>query len=258
MSWRREQRWRIAAVVTGVRPLAAARAEAGASWLREQRWRIAAIVTGLAVVVAGKEYYRDATAGDLRWLLAPTAQLVSWVTGYEFGYEAGQGWISTDAMFVIAPACAGLHFALAAFLALVLGGLPGMTTARAAAQRVALALVLAYCATLVVNAIRIAIAVDMHRADLHRIEGIAVYLGGLCGVYALARALDGKQLRALRWVAIPLCAYLLVTLALPLANGAAARAEFARHATAVLAACLVVVVLATSIELVRSYLRRRS
>src|SRR5690606_10931072 len=86
-----------------------------AAFLREHRWRIAALAVAAAVIVVGKQFYRDATPADLRWILAPTAKLVSWLSGHAFVYESGQGWINTDVMFVIAPACAGVHFALAAF-----------------------------------------------------------------------------------------------------------------------------------------------
>lgn len=228
------------------------------SWLRENRWRIAAVVVALAVVVAGKEYYRDATASDLRWILAPTAQLVSWLTGHDFIYEAGQGWMNIDVMFVIAPACAGVNFALAAFLALTLGGLAGMTSWQATAKRLVMVATLAYSATIVVNTIRIAVAVDMRRADLHRLEGIVVYLGGLCGLYVLARALDGHRQRALHWLAIPLGAYVLITLVMPLANGAAQRDDFVRHATTVLAACVVVLAIASFAAVVRWTSRRNA
>jgi exosortase K len=215
------------------------------------RWRIAAVVAALTVVVAGKEFYRAATANDLRFVLAPTAQLVSWITGHDFAYEAGQGWINTDVMFVIAPVCAGVNFALAAFLALTLGGLAGMTSWQTTLKRLALAALLAYAGTLVVNTIRISIAVELHRPDTHRAQGIAVYLAGLCALYAIARAIEGRKLRGAGWLAIPLCAYILITLVMPLANGAAQRDDFLTHATAVLVACFAVVAVATCFELAR-------
>jgi exosortase K len=232
------------------------------SFVREHRWRIAAVAVALAVVVVGKQLYRDATPADLRGILAPTAQLVSWITGHDFLYEAGQGWINLDVMFVIAPACAGVNFALAAFLALVLGSLSGMTSARTTASRLARAALVAYAATLVVNTVRIAIAVHMHRADLHRVEGIVVYLGGLVGLYALARAADtsktsGRKSRTSTWFAIPLGAYLLITLVMPIANGAATRDDFVRHATTVLAVCFVVVAIASFCDVIRWSLRRK-
>lgn len=172
--------------------------------MSKHRWRIAAVLVALAVVVVGKEYYRTATAADLRWILAPTAQLVSWITGGDFVYEAGPGWVDRDIGFIIAPVCAGVNFALAAFLALVLGALGAMATARDAALRLARAAVFAYAATVVVNTIRISIAVAMHRQNLsgmdreqlHTIEGIVVYFGGLCALYALARAIEARRQHA--------------------------------------------------------------
>jgi exosortase K len=175
--------------------------------LRAHRWQIAAGLVVLAVIVAGKHHYRSASAGELGWILAPTAWLSGAASGGNFVYEAGAGWIDRDLRFLIAPPCAGLHFALAAFLALGLGALPAMRTARGAAAALLAAAGLAYAATLIVNTARIAIAIAMHRGtidvggldrvELHRLEGIVVYLGGLCALYALARAL---QRRRMSWV----------------------------------------------------------
>jgi len=118
--------------------------------------------------------------------------------------EWKQGWQPVEiGRFIIAPPCAGVNFALAAFLALALGGLGGITTAKRAALRLAAAAAIAYVATLIVNTTRIAIAVAMHRgtidvgdwdrSELHRIEGIVVYLGGLCALYALARSVEMRR-----------------------------------------------------------------
>lgn len=214
------------------------------SFLRAHRWQLVGVALALAVVVAGKQLYRTATAADLAFILAPTAQLVSWVSGGNFVYELGPGWVDPHIGFIIAPACSGVNFALAAFLALSLGSWSQMTSPRGVASRIAIAAALAYLATLVVNTIRIAIAIAMHRGtidiggwdreELHRIEGIVVYLAGLLAVYAIARGIERKH-RA--WIAVPLAAYLVITLLLPALNGAAARPEFAMHALWVLALC---------------------
>jgi exosortase/archaeosortase family protein len=78
-----------------------------------------------------------------------------------------------------------------------------MKSAGQTLKRLAGAAALAYVATLVVNTIRIAIAIAMHRGtidlggydrgDAHRIEGIVIYLGGLCALYALARATSTRR-----------------------------------------------------------------
>ena len=54
------------------------------------------------------------------------------------------------------------------------------------------------------------------------------------------RRLAGR-LRRLRWMAVPVAAYLAITLVLPALHGAAARPGFAVHAAWVLAGCAAVV-----------------
>lgn len=160
------------------------------------RWQLAALAISAILVVAGKQAYRAASPDELAWILAPTARLVSLVTGSHFVAEAGVGWIDRDATFVIAPACAGVHFLITAFVVLVLGWLAAMRTARTTTSRLAGALGLAYAATLVVNTLRIAIALALHRGaldlgdldrgEVHRLEGVIVYLASLCALHALA------------------------------------------------------------------------
>jgi exosortase K len=164
-------------------------------------------VIAVAVVVVGKQAYRGASAAELGWILAPTARLVSAVSGTDFVYEAGVGWVDIGVTFIIAPACAGVNFAIAGFLALTLGWLGGMRSARTVVARLAAAAALAYVATLVVNTVRIVIALALHlgtidlrgldRAEVHRFEGIVVYLAGLCALYALAGTLVSRSPHAL-------------------------------------------------------------
>ena len=160
--------------------------------------QVIALAVAALVVVAGKEYYRTASPEDLRWILAPTVHAVTALGCGHFTFDPGAGWLDPQLGFAIVPACAGLHFALAAFLALVIGSLGGIRDLRSCAIRLCAAAAIAYTATLVVNTIRIAIAIRMHRMDLanseelHRLEGTIVYLGGLCALYALARSLDRR------------------------------------------------------------------
>ncbi len=49
------------------------------------------------------------------------------------------------------------------------------------------------------------------------------------------------RLHRLRWMLVPLAAYLAITLVLPAANGAATRADFVRHAAWVIGGCAVMV-----------------
>lgn len=232
--------------------------------MKVNRPQLAGIAIAVAVVIFGKHYYRNASADEIAWLLAPTAHLVSAATGADFVREAGAGWIDRDIMFLIAPVCAGCQFLFAGFFVTAIAWLGQMRTWPAMAQRLAIAAACAYLATLAVNAIRISIAVWMHAArvssgDWHRLEGIAVYLGGLCALYALAtstrraptpvRSIDRASRRAApwramysryQWLAVPMAIYVAMTLVLPALNGAWVRPGFARHAAVIGLSCGVV------------------
>ncbi len=69
-----------------------------------------------------------------------------------------------------------------------------------------------------------------------------------------------RHLERLRWTAVPIAVYLVITLVLPIANGAAGRTDFAHHALWVLLGCSVVVgsiaVVGAGIELAARAARR--
>jgi hypothetical protein len=48
------------------------------------------------------------------------------------------------------------------------------------------------------------------------------------------------RLARVRWLTVPLGAYVVITLLLPIANGAASRSDFAHHAAWVLGSCVAV------------------
>lgn len=64
----------------------------------------------------------------------------------------------------------------------------------------------------------------------------------------------------LRWMMVPIGAYLVITLVLPLAHGAAIRGGFAHHAAWVFAGCALMVATALiggiAIELIRATIQR--
>jgi exosortase K len=140
----------------------------------------------VAVVLAVKLYYSSASAADLDWILRPTVWLVEIGTGLAFVREAGVGYFSRDVGFAVIPACAGVNFLVVAFASLVFGQL-------GRARRPLLlffgAMVPAFASTLVANAVRLVIAVELHRqrlswhwltpARLHQLEGVVVYVTAL-------------------------------------------------------------------------------
>ena len=199
----------------------------------------------VALVIWGmKRHYADARPDDLWWILAPTARLVGVMTDTAFAVVPGEGYVSHARLFVIEKSCAGINFMIAAFGMLVFALLHRVTTAGSGVRVLAAAMLASYAAAVLVNAMRITIAMwladhpmapaAITAADVHRYEGVAVYFIGLVLLHELVRRVE-CVVRTFRHAALPLGWYYLVTLGLPLANGAAqSGAAFARHALVVL------------------------
>jgi exosortase K len=242
--------------------------------------RTLAILLLVALAMWGmKRYYAEAPVDELQWILGPTATLVTVLTGVPFEWEPGQGYLSRERFFLIAKACAGINFMIAAFgmVAVVRGRLA--TSCRAAAGVLLMCVLASYSAAVCVNAARIAVAMwlaahsagvaGMTAAQVHRVEGITCYFGGLVLLYQLVQYIDGGSERVIPGAegacppkharigrcegGVPLFWYLVITVAVPLANGAASGGKvFVEHTLFVVAVPLVLVALAAGgRELVR-------
>jgi exosortase K len=200
------------------------------------------VLAVVALVAYGlKRHYAVASSDALSWILTPTAQLVSLVTGVAFTAVPGEGYLSAERMFLIEKACAGVNFMIAAFAMVVSAQLHRVRSVPAGVAIVGMSALVSYAAAVIVNAVRIVIAMWLaaHRAPLssltaaevHRLEGVVVYFLGLLLLYVLVQRLDRRA--QMFEYAVPLGSYYLVTLGLPLANGAWSVAFF-RHAVIVL------------------------
>jgi exosortase K len=159
------------------------------------------VLTVVVLAIWGmKRYYADARADDLWWILSPTARLAGVVTGTAFAVTPGEGYFSHERLFLIEKSCAGINFMIAAF-GMVTFALFHRVGSRVSGARVLAASLLAsYSAAVLVNAARIAIAVwlaahpvalsTFTAAQVHRVEGITVYFGGLMLLYELVQRFD--------------------------------------------------------------------
>jgi exosortase K len=160
----------------------------------------AAVLGVIILAVWGlKRHYASAEVEHLRWILWPTAKLVAFATGSPFEFESGAGYMSRERLFLIEKSCAGLNFMIAALgmtgFALSRDGAPGMRAARTLGASVALS----YAGAVLVNAVRILVAIWLCSANVasgwwtparvHRLEGIAVYFAGLMVLDLVARRL---------------------------------------------------------------------
>jgi exosortase K len=246
--------------------------------------RTLAILLLVALAMWGmKRYNADASADELQWILGPTATFVTALTGVPFEWEPGQGYLSRERFFLIAKACAGINFMIAAFgmVAVVRGR--RVKSCRAAAGVLLMCVLASYSAAVCVNGARIAVAMwlaahpagfaGLTAAQVHRVEGIACYFAGLVLLYQLVQYVDRgsecvspgtegacppKHARIGRCEGgVPLFWYLVITVAVPLANGAASGGKlFVEHTLFVVAVPLVLVALASGgRELVRAVRR---
>ena len=167
------------------------------------------VVAG-AVLIAWslKRHYAAARPDDLWWILSPVAQLVGVISRTSFGFQPGEGYFSRDRLFLIEKSCAGINFMIAAFGMLVLTLVHRVGSKCSAARVVCVSLLASYSAAVLVNAVRIAIAMwlvahpaalpAVSAADVHRVEGITVYFGGLVLLYELVQRLDRGMILARR------------------------------------------------------------
>ena len=236
---------------------------------------INAIFLLLALLVAAglKYHYSQARSDDLTWILGPTAGLVEHLSGIDFEKEALTGYVNHTHRVIIAPACAGVNFLIVAFCMAVFYGIFLIEPKWLKLLWLFTGLASAYLLTLLVNALRIILSIYFYNLDiysawitparLHRLEGTLIYFFFLCLFYRIIKkglyhyrcraALRPKdrpaglehRLRTLQRAytgLIPLFWYGLITLGVPLLNGALRenRARFAEHSGMVIAGCFVV------------------
>jgi exosortase K len=157
--------------------------------------KLLVIAAALLAMWGLKRHYADAGADELKWILYPTARVVSVVTRAEFAMESGQGYLSRERRFLIEKSCAGINFMIAAFGMLTFASLSRVASLPSGLRVLIVSLAASYAAAVAINAVRIAIAMwladqpvaiaGMSAADIHRVEGITVYFGGLAVVYEL-------------------------------------------------------------------------
>jgi exosortase K len=164
-----------------------------------------AIIVATAVIAWGlKRHYAEARADDLWWVLTPTARLAGVITATGFEMQPGEGYFSRERMFLIEKSCAGVNFIIAAFGMVTMALLHRASSPGWALGVVGAGLVAGYASAVMVNAARISIAMwlaahplsstALNAADVHRIEGIVVYFGGLVLLYEVTQRFDRRAL----------------------------------------------------------------
>jgi exosortase K len=156
------------------------------------------VLGGFVIAVGGwlKYHYSVANADELSYVLSPTATVVEWITGATMVAEAGAGYLSQELSILIAPSCAGVNFLVMAWCMLGLGFVRQVSAPCAKLAWLVLSAALAYATTVMVNAIRIVVGAVLQSVppawallppeQVHRVEGVVVYLTALLVLFSLA------------------------------------------------------------------------
>lgn len=190
----------------------------------------------LTVALGLKYHYSQAEVDDLLWMMAPTADLVSRMTGLAFVHDPLAGFVNGELGIAIAPACSGVNFLIVAFGMAFFSFAHRCETVATRAFWVALSLAAAYLLTLGVNSLRIGLSIATIRHGIHagwltpdrihRMEGIVICFFFLClfyrGLHHFTRVPGSEPDRSrpsVLWVFVPFVWYLAMALAVPLATG---------------------------------------
>src|SRR5262245_45421313 len=150
-------------------------------------------ITGLCalgIALGLKAFYSRAGAGELLWILAPSAWLARFVGGIDLVYEQGAGFISHSHRLVVGSACAGVNFLIICFLCLYFSFARQFTNKP---RWLVYSLLISFGATIAANGLRIFVSAHLWDADIygqwitpermHRLAGTGLYYASLLALY---------------------------------------------------------------------------
>jgi exosortase K len=207
-----------------------------------------------------KAHYSHAASDGLDWILWPTASMVSCLSGLDFVKEAGTGYVNYDHAIIIAPACAGVNFLIAAWCMAIFSFLHRFKHTSRQLFWFCGCVVGTYALTVFTNAFRILGAIGLYHWQtqlgwltperLHRLEGIIVYFGALCAYFWLLRRFCKSSERRFFHILLPAFWYLVIILIIPLMRFAYQHntTRFVEHSGFVLGGCTLVLLFITFIH----------
>ena len=121
-----------------------------------------ALAASVLLAAGVKLAYSRCGPDDLRWMTGPTQALVGLVSGIDFTYESGYGYVNFAHRLVISKSCTGVNYLLAVFGLLTFTLVPAVPGQRRKLLLVGALAACAYGVTVVVNSLRIALGVALH------------------------------------------------------------------------------------------------
>lgn len=230
---------------------------------------------GVLTLLFLKLFYAKASCADLRWILAPTAHLVTLVTGISFSYDPVMGYANHSLRYVIAPSCSGVRF-LMILIAMLLFSFVHRTGKK---LRFTFSVMpISYALTVFVNVLRIVLSIYLplfleqksfyvsclSQDTLHTAIGTAVYFVSLLVIYRLSDTVfiqpeaDKKENRNASYL-VPAFWYFAIILGIPFLNRAFAKngGKFTEYAALLFAVCLPVLFVFQAMHFFREARKRQ-
>lgn len=214
--------------------------------------KVVSIFLVLVFAFAAKAFYRSADHESLEWLLAPTAFLVEGISGIAFDNEPGLGWVNGNYGVAIAPSCSGMNYLIILFCMSSLSAVVRLRSLKSLACWLVFSVLTSYGFTLIVNSLRIWLAIVLYDVDIystslsvesvHRLAGVLIYYSFMVFYYLavsfiLNLIVGGGQRQATRSCCLrqatglmwPLGCYLFFTVVMPYLRGAVSSQHFPEH-----------------------------
>jgi exosortase K len=222
---------------------------------------------GLVLILAVKQHYSTADAEALRWILTPVARIVTLLTGTNFEWVREAGFVNHSHGVVIAPACAGVNFLIICFGALFFTFVSRWRGNLGKCAWFGISAVAAFLATLIANSLRIILSICLYDAPIyggritpdkvHQLAGIVIFVTLLTLIWLATKKLIvrygpmgapsaetrsrgmGRTPLSMMFLLVPFAWYGLITIIVPLLNGAAGRygSGFTEHSLMVMFVC---------------------
>jgi exosortase K len=224
-------------------------------------------ITGLFAAVGLKYFYSSADADALKWILTPVARLVTMLNSMSFEWESHAGFVNHYHGVVIAPACAGVNFLIICFATIFFTFVSRIKGGGAKCGWFAVSVITAYLIAIFANTMRIIISIFLYGAPIyggpvtpgrvHELAGTLIFIFVLVGTYMFVERIilrfhcpaprlftavsrgSGRGNVSIAVLFAPFAWYVLVTVIVPLLNGAAVKygAGFSEHSFIVLIVC---------------------
>jgi exosortase K len=221
------------------------------------------------LVYAIKRWYSHAALDDMQWMLMPLAKLLDVFLPGRFELQSNGEWFHREWEIVLVKGCSGINFFLMSLIgyAIVFSG-QAMLSQQPSSLKVCLQVVLtllsAWTTTLLVNTLRILLAMSFVRhhalADwtgldsesLHRLAGLLVYFPAL---FIQMRIGERSSATKSYLLAVAIVVFMLVIVPLLTGNAFADIQMFIRHCAWLLlsiGSCLLLVLLRTRLCVIQA------